>query len=183
VDNSDSGSLHVWVLRHAKAAAQGPGGDATRPLTARGRRQANAVREHIESVSGRSALPDLVLCSPAVRARETADLVMPALPGARFEVDDALYSQDAPGLIGWLRILDPEVSSLMVVGHNPTLHELCVMLAASPASEAIDSEGLATAALVELEQQHAATWGRLALGASRLVHRFTPDRNQTRGQG
>ena len=180
---SDSGSLHVWVLRHAKAAAQGPGGDITRPITARGERQAIAVREHIASLSDRGALPDLVLCSPAVRARQTADLVLPALPEARFEVDGALYSKDAAGLIEWLKILDPEVSSLMVVGHNPTLHELCVMLAAPPASEAIDSEGLPTSALVELEQQHAATWGQLVPGGSRLVHRFTPDRNQTSGHG
>lgn len=180
--DSDSGSLRLWVLRHAKAAAQGPGGDTTRPITARGKRQAIAVSEHIASVSD-SALPDLVLCSPAVRARQTADLVMATLPRARFEVDEALYSEDASGLIEWLKILDPEVSSLMVVGHNPTLHELCVMLAASPASEAIDSEGLPTAGLVVLEQQHARAWGQLALGGSRMVHRFTPDRNQTRGQG
>ncbi len=80
----------------------------------------------------RSALPELVLCSPAVRAHETADLVMPALPEARFEVDDALYSEDGTGLIAWLKILDPDVSSLMVVGHNPTLQELCVMLPSFP---------------------------------------------------
>jgi phosphohistidine phosphatase len=171
---SRTGSLRVWVLRHAKAAAQGPGGDATRPITARGRRQADAVREHIESCAGDGFLPDLVLCSPAVRARETAELVMPALPEAAFEVDDALYSQDAPGLLEWLRILDPEVSSLMVVGHNPTLQELCVLLAMPPDSEAIDLAGFPTAALVELEQEHATTWGDLEAGRSRLVHRFSP---------
>jgi phosphohistidine phosphatase len=170
-------SLHLWVLRHAKAAAQGTGGDKTRQITSRGRRQATAVCEHIASITGRNALPELVLCSPAVRARETADLVMPALPDARFELDDALYSEDGTGLIAWLKILDPDVSSLMVVGHNPTLQELCVMLTAAPTSEEIDSEGLATASLVELEQPHATNWVQLELGASFLVHRFTPVRS------
>jgi phosphohistidine phosphatase len=170
-------SLSVWVLRHAKAAAQGSGGDATRPITARGRRQADAVRQHIESLADEGALPDLVLCSPAVRARETAELVMPALPEASLEFDDALYSQDAPGLVEWLRILDPEVSSLMVVGHNPTLHELCVLLAAPPDSETLDLAGLQTAGLVVLEQEGATTWPELASGSSRAVHRFTPSKN------
>lgn len=172
--SSDRKSLHLWVLRHAKAAAHGSGGDKTRPITSRGRRQAAAVCEHIASIKDRSALPELVLCSPAVRAHETADLVMPALPDARFEVDDALYSEDGTGLIAWMKILDPDVSSLMVVGHNPTLQELCVMLTAFPTSEEIDSEGLATAALVELEQPETASWNQLEMGGSRLVHRFTP---------
>ena len=170
-------SLRLWVLRHAKAAAQGTGGDKTRQITSRGRRQATAVCEHITSIEDRNSLPELVLCSPAVRARETADLVMPALPDARLEVDEALYSEDGTGLIAWLKILDPDVSSLMVVGHNPTLQELCVMLTASPVSEEIDSDGLGTAALVELEQPHTASWSHLELGGSRLVHRFTPVRN------
>jgi phosphohistidine phosphatase len=169
--------LHLWVLRHAKAAAQGPDGDMSRPITARGRRQADAVREHIESLSGEASLPELVLCSLAVRARETAELVMAALPESDLEFDDALYSQDAAELVEWLGILDPEVSSLMIVGHNPTLHELCTLLASSPDSEAIESAGLPTAGLVELEQQNASSWGELEQGRSRLVHRFTPEKN------
>src|ERR1700683_3213005 len=171
-----SGSLRVWVPRHAKAAAQGPAGDASRPLTGRGRRQADAVREHIESRASDDVLPQLVISSPAVRARETAEVVMPALLGVDLEFDDALYSQDAAELIHWLKILDPEVSCLMVVGHNPTLLELCVMLAASPDSEAIEQGGLATAGLVQLEQQGATTWRDLLPGASKLVHRFTPQK-------
>lgn len=175
--SSASGSLHLWVLRHAKASAQGPGGDATRPITGRGRRQAEAVREHIETtLSGDVSLPRLVLSSPAVRARETAELVMPALREASLEFDDALYSQDAAGLIDWLNILDPDVPSLMIVGHNPTLHELCVLLASPPDSETIDSAGLPTAALVELQQDDATSWVDLRPGRSRLVHRFTPEK-------
>ena len=174
--DSDSGSLRLWVLRHAKAAAQGPDGDASRPITGRGRRQSDAVRDHIESRASEDPPPALVMCSPAVRARETAELVMPALGEAALEFDDALYTQDAPELIEWLKILDPEVTSLMIVGHNPTLHELCVLLSMSPESEAIESDGLPTAGLVELEQQSATTWRALESGRSRLVHRFAPGR-------
>jgi phosphohistidine phosphatase len=135
------------------------------------------VREHIESSATDDLLPQLVISSPAVRARETAEVVMPALPGVDLEFDDALYSQDAAELIHWLRIFDPEVSCLMVVGHNPTLLELCVMLAAPTDSEAIEQAGLATAGLVQLEQQGATTWGDLLPGASKLVHRFTPQKS------
>ena len=174
---SAAGSLHLWVLRHAKAAAQGPGGDATRPLTGRGRRQAERVRAHLESLGTDYSLPSLCISSPAVRARQTAELVMPALPRARLEFDEALYSKDADGLVDWLRMIDPEESSVMVVGHNPTFLELCVMLAGDPEGEELESEGLPTAGLVVLEQRDAIAWTELAPHGSRVVSRFAPGKD------
>lgn len=179
IDSSSGPS--IWVLRHAKAAAQGPKGDKSRPLTGRGRRQAKAVREHLRALGDQEALPSLVLCSPAVRARETAELVMPAMPKANIQFEDDLYDEDAAGVIDWLRQLDPDESRLMVVGHNPTLLELCVLLAEPVYREELESSGLPTAGLVRFDEPVADGGGRphrwrdLVPGAARVGHRFVPE--------
>jgi phosphohistidine phosphatase len=168
-------TLGLWILRHAKAAAEGPGGDVTRPLTKRGRRQAEAVMEHVEELSRTVELPALVLCSPATRALETAERVVPAMPRARLEVEPALYSEDASGLIDWLRSTRPEEQTVMIVGHNPTLLDLCLILSDPLESEDLDNAGLPTAGLVVLSQSDATGWSQLAQGSSRIVHRFFPE--------
>jgi phosphohistidine phosphatase len=178
----------IWILRHAKAAPEGAGGDSARPLTGRGRRQADAVREHIEALKKTGELPSLVLCSPAVRALQTAERVTPAIPDARLEIERVLYTEGAPGVLSWLRDMDPDEESLMLVGHNPTLLEICLVLAEPPDAEAIDADGLPTAGLVELTVPDLKSWRRLATGTARIAHQFFPDRwlrsrPQTSGHG
>jgi phosphohistidine phosphatase len=169
-----SGHLDLWILRHAKAAENGPDGDMTRPLTKKGRRQAELVREHLENLESTATMPRLVICSPAVRARETAEAVMPALNGARIYFDKGLYALDADGVIEVIEILAPDETSIMIVGHNPTLLDLCVMLAERSASEKLEEEGLPTGTLVGLSAEGASSWDKLSKGTWSLVHRFVP---------
>ncbi len=186
-----SGNLVIWVLRHAKAASNGPSGDVSRPLTGRGRRQADSVREHLQTfdlgtsevLDDGELLPTLVLCSPAVRARETAEIVMPALPEARLQFEEVLYDEDADGVVEWLRQLDPVESRLMVVGHNPTLHEICLLLAEPVYCEELESAGLPTAGLVRLDvplpppeagASAVRSWKALSPGVAGIGHRFVP---------
>ncbi len=179
---NSSASLVIWILRHAKAAASGPDGDFSRPLTGRGRRQSNSVREHLEALGQseveRPLLPTLVLCSPAARARETAEIVMPPLNDARIQFEQVLYDEDADGVVEWLKQLDPPDSRIMIVGHNPTLLELCLMLADRTDRDEIETAGLPTAGLVRLDEPAASgsgpgpRWAGLALGAARLGHGF-----------
>jgi phosphohistidine phosphatase len=185
-DNSDGSVL--WLLRHAKAASNGPSGDASRPLTGKGRRQADSVREHLQSLAPKAAqiLPNLVLCSPAARARETAEIVMPALPEARIQFDQILYDEDAEGVLEWLRLLDPPESRVMLVGHNPTLQELCLILAEPAFHDELELVGLPTAALMRFDvpvvtgstgstgSTRSTDWRGLAVGAAKLGHRFVP---------
>jgi phosphohistidine phosphatase len=178
--------LVIWVLRHAKAASDGPSGDVSRPLTGRGRRQAESVREHLQSL-GQSpkhslgqALPTLVLCSPATRARETAETVMPALPEAHIQFEQVLYDEDADGVLEWLKQLDPPEPRIMIVGHNPTLHELCLILTETDSHEEVEALRLPTAALVRLDEAVAGSsrgsgsWSSLTVGGATLGHRFVP---------
>ncbi len=159
------------MLRHAKAASQGPD-DHSRPLTARGRRQATDVGSYVagDPVPATSVL-DLVLSSSARRAVQTAELVMAEL-GARAElvVEPALYGADADDVVEIVRGLGADAASVMVVGHNPAAHELAVLLLDDEDVEggARLDRGFPTAALAVIALP-APTWARLSLGSGTLL--------------
>ena len=72
-------------------------------------------------------LPRLVLCSAGLRARQTLAAVLPSLgSGLEIRVEPELYTFDADVLLARLRRLDDDVTSVMLVGHNPALEELAM---------------------------------------------------------
>lgn len=171
---------HIWVLRHAKAAAGEPGGDDhTRPLTSRGRRQGDALRAMLPGLAGTAGpLPSLVLCSTARRARQTAEAVAGGLgDGATVEFDRSLYTADAGDVVDIVRLVSDDVASVMVVGHNPTLHELCFVLVGSEDEDGRSrlDEGFPTAALAVVAVD-VGSWGAVAPGGGRLAGLFVPPR-------
>ncbi|HUO47322.1 MAG TPA: histidine phosphatase family protein [Acidimicrobiales bacterium] len=167
---------HAWVLRHAKAEAGAPGGDDhERALTHRGRRQGAALADVLPSLAGPGrSLPGLVLCSTAVRARQTAAEVLGALgPGVVVEEERALYQADADEVLERLRLVDDDEAGVMIVGHNPTLHDLCLdLVAGDDAGLGRLSEGFPTAALAVIALD-APSWARLAPGSGRLAELVT----------
>jgi phosphohistidine phosphatase len=167
----------VWLLRHAKAAAHGPD-DHARPLTGRGRRQAHEVGRYLlETAFDDVDTPGTVLCSSATRARQTAELAVEGLGGdVELVVEPALYGADADDVVDVLRTVDDGASSVLVVGHNPTLHELAVLLIDDDREDerARVEPRFPTAALAVLAVP-APTWDRLALGNGRLVALHFPD--------
>ncbi|MGJ6965080.1 SixA phosphatase family protein [Streptosporangium sp. G11] len=106
------------VLRHAKAVHTSGLADRERPLTDVGERDALRVGAALADMD---LTPDLVLCSPSVRTRQTADL---ALPGAEILIEPAIYEAYSDELLTLIRRSDPEVRTLVLVGHNPGVHEL-----------------------------------------------------------
>jgi phosphohistidine phosphatase len=167
----------VWVLRHAKATSQGPD-DHGRVLTARGRRQAAAVGSGLARNPVPTApTPRLVLSSSARRAVQTAELVVAELePGVELVVERALYGADPDDVIDILRGLDDDDSSVMVVGHNPTMHELALGLLDGEDTEAatVLEPGFPTAALAVLGVADDA-WATVTLGSATLVALRTVD--------
>lgn len=170
---------HLWLLRHAKAAVKGPDGDHGRPLTGRGRRQSKGVERYVvDALAAGAPAPGAVLCSSAVRARQTADAVMPAFgEGVELVVESSLYGADPDDIVTRLRLVPADVEAVMVVGHNPTLHELALQLVGPH-----DSDGRArlecgfptgALALIALE---ATTWAQVAPGTGRLEDLFVPAR-------
>lgn len=121
----------LYLLRHAKASQPASGADPIadldRPLADRGRRDAAALGEHLKRSGCR---PQLVLCSPSLRTRQTLDLVAAGLGlQARVQVEPAIYEASEQRLLRLVRELPDDVDEAMIVGHNPGLHELAISLA------------------------------------------------------
>jgi phosphohistidine phosphatase len=129
------------LLRHAKAKRPDGVSDVERALTPRGHADAGAAGAWLAAQGLR---PDLVLCSPARRARETCHAVRVALGGdLAVRYDPWLYDAGAREILDAVRATDGDVTVLLVVGHNPAVSTLSAKL--DPAGDADD--GLRTAGL------------------------------------
>ncbi len=118
----------LHLLRHAKSSWTENVDDRERKLNRRGREEAERVGADLPGAIG--AL-DLVLCSTARRTRETASLALTGFaPAPRILFEEGLYLASAAGLLDRLSRLDEAAGSVMVIGHNPGLHELALALAA-----------------------------------------------------
>jgi phosphohistidine phosphatase len=117
------------LLRHAKSVqptAAMP--DADRPLSDRGRLDASAAGAWL---ADQNLTPDLVLCSPSRRTRETWQGVLAALGAAARPAvvyEPRLYASDADDLVDMLRDTEDDVGVLLVIGHNPTLSQASALL-------------------------------------------------------
>lgn len=153
------------ILRHAKADRPEGVDDAERPLSTRGNADATAAGAWIVQ-SG--LIPDLVLCSPARRCRQTwhgVALGLTAAPEVRY--DPAIYAASVRTLLATVRAATPEAGTVLLVGHNPGLSELSVML--DP--ERADSEGLRTAGIAVHTVDGA--WTDVAAGSTPLTTSYT----------
>jgi phosphohistidine phosphatase len=159
----------LYLLRHAKSSWDDPAlPDHERPLAPRGRRDAERIAEHLRR---RGITPALVLCSSAVRTQETLDLLQPALAEVAVEVEEELYGASSETLLERIRSVSDEVSSLLLIGHNPGLQDLALALASSGAElERLEAK-FPTAALATLAL---ARWSTLAPGDAELVAYLVP---------
>jgi phosphohistidine phosphatase len=160
----------LYLLRHAKSSWADPTlTDAERPLAPRGRRDAKLIAEHLRQLG---IEPELVLCSTAVRTRETFDAVRPALPNSKLELAQQLYAAGADELLARIRQVPETVESVMVIGHNPGLHELVLVLASTGEElERLEAK-FPTAALATLAL--GSTWRRVAPGDATLAAYVVP---------
>jgi phosphohistidine phosphatase len=119
----------LLLMRHAKTEKDGPTGrDRDRRLDDRGRREAEEMSNYL---ARHELLPDLALVSTAVRARQTWDRAAAAWPDIAVDHLDDLYGADAGDLLRIIRTAGGKASRrLLVVGHNPGLHELALALIA-----------------------------------------------------
>jgi phosphohistidine phosphatase len=101
--------------------------DEDRPLAPRGERAADRMRDHLQV---EDVKPELVLCSSALRARQTLARVLPAL-GTTLEIriEPTVYTSGVAGLLDRLSRVPSDVASVLLVGHNPAMQELVVRVA------------------------------------------------------
>lgn len=163
----------LHLLRHAKSSAKEDVEDHQRPLSRRGRRTARRVGRNLSAKLGAI---DLVLCSSARRTRETLDLVLDELsPAPRTLIEDELYLASREKLAARLGRLDAGDVNVLLIGHNPGLHELAVALAdqTSPAFRALASGKFPTAAYVSFRIP--ADWSGLGSSRHELIGYVTPE--------
>jgi phosphohistidine phosphatase len=115
------------LLRHGKAESTAPaGGDFERGLTERGRSESALIGREL-AAAGFS--PDMVLVSTARRAMETWEAACAAFPKARMAPARELYHASPAALSEAIEAAAANAGALMIVGHNPGLHELTLALA------------------------------------------------------
>lgn len=164
----------LLLLRHAKAERSEAGmEDRVRQLIERGRKDAARIGTYMAS---HALIPDRVIMSPSVRTQETWKFAASALhPAPAATSLERLYNATPPAILGVIREAPKTAHVLLVVGHNPGLHELALMLIASGAIEAREQlrEKLPTSGLVIIDFAVDA-WGKLHPQSGRLERFVTP---------
>lgn len=151
------------LLRHAKSAWPDGVPDVARPLGERGRRDAGAagrwLHDHVTDLGA-------VACSPATRTRQTWELVSAELadpPDAGF--DERIYAATPDELLAVVHDLPDDTASALVIGHNPGMEELVLLLSGQ-------ERGMSTAALAVLGWEGG--WADAAAQVARLRDHVTP---------
>jgi phosphohistidine phosphatase len=166
-------SNHVFLLRHAKSSWSDPAlEDHDRPLAPRGVDAVQRMRRHFANAG---ISPQLVLCSSAARTVATLEGIRAALsPLTLVKVEPGLYAASQPQLLRRLRLVDDDVTSVLVIGHNPGLEDLAAELVGSgddTARQRMDAK-FPTGALAALSFDVA--WADLAPGVARLESFVVP---------
>ena len=153
------------LLRHAKSDWDDQSlRDFDRPLADRGRGDAPRIGKAIRK---KGRIPDLIISSPAARARETIEAVVKSAGlEASPQFDETIYGAEPADLLKLIRSLPDSRSSVLLVGHNPTFEHLLARLAAT-------DEHMPTAALacIEFQIDH---WEDVDDGQGKLVWFVTP---------
>lgn len=116
----------LLLLRHANSAHDDPElSDHARPLSAGGRLAAGAMRQAMRDLG---LQPDIVLVSSARRALETLEALEPWDETPLVEPMDALYMASVQQMLRVLGAITETARSVMLLGHNPGMHELALHL-------------------------------------------------------
>jgi phosphohistidine phosphatase len=152
IDAKKSATMRLMIFRHAKAEKGAPGTrDRDRPLAPRGLKEAPRMGTYM---ARHKLVPRHALVSPSRRTRETWDGLAAALPaGIPVFYDDRLYDAAPEAIVAVLKETPAAVRALIVVGHNPGLHEAARLLIASGDVEARErlNEGLPTSGLAVID--------------------------------
>jgi phosphohistidine phosphatase len=168
----------LMLFRHAKTEHIAPSGrDRDRRLDDRGRRNATEIGGWIAQ---HPPFPDRVFVSPAVRARQTWDIAWEAMshdvPQPHVEVVEELYGADPEQLLRAIRAASAtNPTRLMLVGHNPGMHELAVALTGhgDAAARKALADNLPTSGLAVFDFA-TSDWDDVAFRRGRLVVFVTP---------
>jgi phosphohistidine phosphatase len=166
--------MRLILFRHAKAEKAEPGmSDRDRGLTARGRSDAARMGAYMAQ---HALIPNCSIVSPARRTRETSESLLAAfsLPPA-LSYDERLYNAHPDAILSVIRDGGHSARTLLLVGHNPGVHESACRLIAAGEVEARErlNEGLPTAGMVVIDFA-GENWQTLHVHGGRLERFVTP---------
>jgi len=154
----------LLLLRHAKATREPVNDDAARPLAPEGEDAAARIGRFLAAAG---VVPDALLTSPAIRARDTLERVAAAAGWEAPRQERPLYETTPAGVLACLRELPAAVDLVVAVGHEPTWSDTASRLIGG------GNLRLATCAVaaVGLDIQG---WGALAGGRGQLLWLVSP---------
>ena len=152
----------LYLIRHAKSSWSDPTlRDFERPLNKRGKRDAPFMAEQLKR---KGVVPDLIISSPAVRAKKTANQFAKTLGYPKKEIDfkPAIYDADEDDLLTILQAIQASRHSVLLFGHNPEFTEVANLLAN------IQIDNVPTTGIVAI-QFEVKEWNQLKFGMGTLL--------------
>ncbi|NDF11246.1 MAG: hypothetical protein EB060_00305 [Proteobacteria bacterium] len=166
----------LYVLRHAKAqpTSKAISDDHERPLADKGVAMCPLIAEYMKA---QKAIATKAICSTSVRTMQTLELTLEAL-GKTILTDflPKLYLASPDDILTEVGDVDNKDSSLLIVGHNPGLHQLCTMLAKEGDKKKLKSlnDHFPPGTLAVLESK-ASSWDNIGRQPATLVDIFYPE--------
>ncbi len=164
----------LFLLRHAKSDwSDNSVDDHDRDLAHRGERAAAAMGQYLSQAG---VEPDLALCSTAMRARRTWEVLSanwPLAPNVEFE--RGLYLAGSTGLLNRLKKVDPGLDSVLIIGHNPDIEKLILGVAGKGKGDSLAraADKVPTCAFAELTLK-GETWSDFEPGTAVLEKFVAP---------
>ena len=166
--------MRLMLLRHAKTEKAEAGmRDHERRLNARGQHDAPLIGAYM---ARHALIPDRVMVSTSTRTRETWQHLAEALAAVPpVDYEERLYNAGSETILALAKHIEPPVRTLLMIGHNPGLHDLARLLIASGDVEARErlNEGLPTSGLAVIDFA-APDWGKVHPRGGRLERFVSP---------
>ena len=153
----------LLLMRHCKSDWAGDLPDEARPLNARGERAAHLMAAYIRQAG---LTPDAILCSSAVRTRQTVSLLLDTLAtDMPVTYLRSLYLASPNDILEAIAGVDSDIRCLMVIGHNPGLEDLALLATGDEGSSARQDliEKFPTGGLAVIDFD-AADWSSVGVG-------------------
>ncbi len=156
----------LLILRHGKSDWSTSLGDFQRPLKKRGRKNAKQIGEWLLR---KELVPEHVISSPAARALETAGLACTGMgvPESKVQEEPVVYGADELELLQVIRAAPKSAHRVLLVGHNPGMEDLVLLLAAGAVTWPEDGKLMPTAALARFRVSGA--WAELSPGGVEFI--------------
>ncbi|HEX3898689.1 MAG TPA: histidine phosphatase family protein [Mycobacteriales bacterium] len=162
----------LLLIRHAKAVPDAAT-DELRPLADRGHQDAHQAGRWLAELE---ISPDLAIVSPATRARETWDEIAAVVGASELQIEPRVYENTVDDLLRVISEVSDDVTTLALVGHNPSMHGLAITLDDGNGDDDARQEihhGYPTCGITVFDVTR--SWSALATGDA-LLHTFAAPR-------